>query len=71
LLFDAGRPLLDRMGKDLSYEMRLVWLGGTAILKRIEAVHYDVFRARPTLGLGAKAALLARAALFSPATRAQ
>ncbi len=71
LLFDAGRPLLDRMGKDLSYEMRLVWLGGTAILKRIEAVNYDVFRARPTLGLGAKAALLARAALFSPATRAQ
>jgi squalene synthase HpnC len=70
-LFEAGRPLLDRVGKDLSYEMRLVWLGGTAILKRIEAVNYDVFRARPTLGMGAKAALLARAALFPPGARAR
>lgn len=68
-LFEAGRPLLGRVGKDLSYEMRLVWLGGTAILKRIEAVQYDVFRSRPTLGLGAKAALLARAALFPPGPR--
>jgi squalene synthase HpnC len=69
-LFDAGRPLLDRVGKDLSFEMRLVWLGGTAILDRIEAARYDVFRSRPTLGLGSKAALLARAALFSPARNA-
>ncbi len=65
-LFDAGRPLLDRVGRDLSYELRLVWLGGTSILKRIESARYDVFHARPTLGLGSKAALLARAALFSP-----
>lgn len=66
-LFDQGRPLLDRIGRDLSYELRLVWLGGTSILKRIEAAKYDVFRSRPTLGVGAKAALLARAALFTPA----
>ncbi len=70
-LFDAGRPLLDRVGKDLSYEMRLVWLGGAAILKRIESARYDVFRARPALSLGAKAALLARAALLSSGTRAR
>ncbi len=70
-LFDEGRPLLDRVGRDLSYELRLVWLGGTSILRRIESAKYDVFRSRPTLGLGAKAALLARAALFAPAKSAR
>lgn len=65
-LFEQGRPLLDRVGNDLSYELRLVWLGGTSILRRIETAGYDVFRSRPTLGLASKAALLARAALFAP-----
>jgi len=61
-LFDAGRPLLDRVGPDLAYEVRLTWLGGVTILQRIEAARYDVFHARPALGLAAKASLLARAA---------
>jgi len=33
-----------------------------AILDRIEAAGYDVFRSRPSLGWAAKARLLARAA---------
>jgi squalene synthase HpnC len=64
-LFAQGQPLLDRVGKDLAFELRLVWHGGTAILDRIESCGYDVFRARPTLGVGAKALLLAKAALGS------
>jgi squalene synthase HpnC len=64
-LFVAGRPLLDRVGRDLAFELRLVWHGGSAILDRIESGGYDVFRARPTLGLGAKAILLTKAALLS------
>ena len=46
-LFAEGRPLCDAVGKDLRFEMRLTWLGGSSILDRIEAAGYDVFRKRP------------------------
>jgi hydroxysqualene synthase len=60
-LFAAGRPLCDRVERDLRFEMRLTWLGGSAILDRIEAVGADVFRRRPHHGLVEKAALAWRA----------
>lgn len=60
-LFIQGRPLCDRVGKDLRFEMRLTWLGGSTILDRIEAVGYDVFRRRPSHSLFGKAALAVRA----------
>jgi squalene synthase HpnC len=56
-LFGRGRPLCDRVSPSLRFEMRLTWLGGTAILDRIEAVGGDVFRRRPRLGPLDKAAL--------------
>ena len=46
-LFAEGRPLCDRVGKDLRFELRLTWLGGRTILDRIEAVDYDIFKRRP------------------------
>ncbi len=46
-LFDEGRPLCDRVGRELRFEMRLTWLGGMSILDRIEAVGADVFHRRP------------------------
>ena len=60
-LFAAGRPLCDAVGKDLRFEMRLTWLGGSSILDRIEAAGYDVFRRRPHHGALAKAGLAWRA----------
>jgi squalene synthase HpnC len=60
-LFDRGRPLCDRVGRDLRFEMRLTWLGGSGILDRIEAVGYDVFRNRPSFGLLDKVGLAWRA----------
>ena len=60
-LFEAGRPLCDRLGRDLRYEIRLTWLGGSGILDRIEAVGADVFHRRPTHGLFDKLALAWRA----------
>jgi phytoene synthase len=60
-LFARGRPLCDRVGRDLRFEMRLTWLGGSRILEQIEAVGYDVFRKRPHHGLVAKAGLAWRA----------
>jgi phytoene synthase len=62
-LFALGRPLCDRVGRDLRFEMRLTWLGGTGILDRIESVGGDVFRRRPHFGL------LGRIALFWDAWR--
>ena len=53
-LFLAGRPLCDRVGRDLRFEMRLTWLGGVGILDLIESVGYDVFRRRPSYGLAGK-----------------
>jgi squalene synthase HpnC len=66
-LFLAGRPLCDRVGRDLRFEMRLTWLGGWTILDAVERAGYDVFRRRPRHGLGAKARLAWRAWRWRPA----
>jgi hydroxysqualene synthase len=60
-MFVAGRPLCDKVGRDLRFEMRLTWLGGSGILDRVEAVDYDVFHRRPRWGLLGKASLAWRA----------
>ena len=49
-LFERGLPLADMVGRRLRHEVRIFARGGLAILARIEAVDYDVFRRRPTLG---------------------
>jgi hydroxysqualene synthase len=56
-LFAQGKPLCDLVGRELRFEMRLTWLGGSSILDGIEAVGSDVFRRRPRHGLLAKARL--------------
>ncbi|MGH9359466.1 MAG: squalene synthase HpnC [Terriglobia bacterium] len=48
-LFECGRPLPERVGRELRRQLRLTWLGGAAILEKIQAVDYDVFQRRPTL----------------------
>jgi len=60
-LFAKGRPLCDRVGRDLRFELRLTWLGGVSILDRIEAVGFDVFRRRPRHGTLDKLSLAWRA----------
>jgi len=49
-LFDQGRPVADAVPGRLRLELRATWLGGVRILDRLEAVDYDVFARRPTLG---------------------
>jgi phytoene synthase len=66
-LFGRGRPLCDRVGRDLRFELRLTWLGGSAILDLIEAAGYDVFRHRPRHGLAGKLRLAWRAWRWRPA----
>jgi len=63
-LFEEGASLWRHLKGGLKWEVHLTWLGGMAILDRIEAVGYDVFRKRPTLSNGAKVGLVCRAFLF-------
>ena len=50
-LFLRGRPLPNAVRGRLRWELRATWLGGMRILDRLERARFDVFRARPTLGL--------------------
>ncbi len=49
-LFSEGRPVCDGVSGRLRYELRATWLGGSRILDRLEAVAFDVFTQRPSLG---------------------
>ena len=60
-LFNQGRPLPASLPFPLSLEIRLTWLGGSAILDRIVAQNYDTLRKRPALGTVDKVRLLLRA----------
>ena len=57
-LFTAGRPVADGVRGRLRWELRATWLGGVRILDGLEAARFDVFRARPTVGLGDAPALV-------------
>jgi squalene synthase HpnC len=48
--FHQGSALPERVKPELRRQLRLTWLGGMEILKKIESVGYDVFRRRPSLG---------------------
>ena len=48
--FDQGRPVADRVGGRLRWELRATWLGGARILDRLAAGGFNVFKSRPTLG---------------------
>lgn len=61
-LFREGEPLCRRVGRNLRWELNFIWLGGNAILDRIEAADYDVFTRRPVLSSMTKFGLALRAA---------
>lgn len=48
-LFEEGRPLLTSVGHDLRFQLKLTWLGGMRILKKIRRSNFDVLKHRPTL----------------------
>ena len=62
-LFHRGRPLCDKVGRELRFELHLIWNGGMTILDRIESVDYNVFIHRPTLGLKDKITMVTKAAI--------
>ncbi len=46
----SGAPLAKRLPGRIGWELRLVVQGGLRILRRLDAVGYDMFRQRPILG---------------------
>jgi hydroxysqualene synthase len=64
-LFERGRYVCERVSGRLGVELRATWLGGTRILDRLERSGFDVFHARPALGLIDAVPLSARLILWS------
>jgi squalene synthase HpnC len=48
-LFEQGKALPEKVAPELRLQLRLTWLGGMTVLRKIESVGYDVFRRRPYL----------------------
>lgn len=48
-LFDEGRELPGRLSWPLSWEIRMTWLGGTEILRKIRKSSFDTLTQRPVL----------------------
>jgi len=48
-LFEQGRTLPEKVEPELRLQLRLTWLGGMSVLRKIESVGYDIFRRRPSL----------------------
>jgi len=67
-LFEAGRPVCDRVNGRLRFELRVTWLGGTTILNRLESSGFDVFTSRPSLGTRDLVPLLLSALRWRAAT---
>jgi hydroxysqualene synthase len=60
--YERGRPLIEKLGNDLSMELTLICLVGTTILDKIQAADFDVFTRRPTIRRHENAIVAARAA---------
>jgi squalene synthase HpnC len=63
--FNKGTPLLYLLKGRLHLEIKATYFGGLGILKKIEAMQYNVFQSQPTWKVYEKIALLTRM-LFSP-----
>lgn len=60
-IFQQGRPLPTQVGGRLSFELKLISLGGMRILEKLERAGYDFYRHRPVIGTADKVLLLGRA----------
>ena len=60
-IFDQGAPLTKKLRGLLRLEIRLTWLGGTTILRKIEALNFDTLTQRPTVGKADMARLFLKA----------
>ena len=60
-IFNQGAPLTKKLHGLLRLEIRLTWLGGTSILRKIEALNFDTLNHRPKVGKADMALLFLKA----------
>jgi squalene synthase HpnC len=60
-IFNQGQPLTKQLRGLLRLEIRLTWLGGTKILRKIEKLQFDTLNHRPKVGKGDMALLFLKA----------
>ena len=60
-IFERGAPLTKKLHGKLRLEIRLTWLGGTTILRKIEALKHDTLNHRPTVSKAEMAVLFLKA----------
>lgn len=60
-IFDQGEPLSATLPGLLQWEIRLTWLGGASVLRKIEEQNYDTLTARPKVEKTEFATLFAQA----------
>lgn len=60
IIFQKGKPLIDELGGRLKLEIKATYMGGNAILDKIEAMDYGVLSRRVKLGKRDKASLILR-----------
>ncbi|WP_309382480.1 squalene synthase HpnC [Cerasicoccus frondis] len=63
VLFAEGKPLASELPFPLSLEIRLTWLGGVTILKKIKQLEYNTLELRPKIRNADKFSILARSCL--------
>ena len=68
-MFYLGASLPSLVERDLQLELKLVWFGGMAILKKLKAIRYDVLHQRPTLNAANKFMVLCRGIAVDRLTR--
>ena len=68
-LFARGRAVCDGVPGRLRYELRATWLGGTRILDKLEAAHFDPDAQRPALSWPDAPAILWRTIAWSQESR--
>ena len=62
-MLKAGSPLGKTLPGRIGFELRMIILGGQSILQKLDAIQYDVFTQRPTLGIKDGWLMFKRAAL--------
>lgn len=68
-MFHSGAKLPSLVERDLQLELKLVWLGGMSILKKLEKAKYDVVHHRPELSTLNKGMILFRGLVINDLIR--
>lgn len=68
-MFYDGAELPSLVERDLQLELKLIWFGGMALLKKLDKIQYDVFSSRPILSTLNKMVILFRGIVYNDLSR--